>query len=313
MLSQKPILWLVLPAMVGGMLLAVLQEARKADLIHAQWSLCGIVAGVAGTITGTPVVTTFRGEDVNRCDRSPLARLVLRACIRLNDHLVAVSSAMARRIAKFFPQKQKKLSVIVNGVGEAFRSVARAREPESIDFVAVGSLIPRKRLDLSINAFAILARERSDVRLWVVGDGPQRDPLESLVKQLALDGRVSFAGQLAPDRLAPLLAESRAMVLSSASEGRPNVVLEAMAAGVPVIAADIEGVREMIGNNKRGLLFTSGDIMALADRMRQLLDPSLGRRLADEGRQWIMNRQLTWRRTAQQYVQLYRNILENRD
>jgi len=102
------------------------------------------------------------------------------------------------------------------------------------------------------------------------------------------------------------------LVLASSSEGRPNVVLEAMAAGVPVVAGDIDGVREMIGDNERGLLFPVGDVQRLSDCLQRLLRyPPLAEKLAHSARQWILDERLTWDHTVGQYVDLYRQAIED--
>jgi len=147
-------------------------------------------------------------------------------------------------------------------------------------------------------------------RLTIVGDGPQRQALKRQAESLGLKERVVFAGLAAPEAIPGLLAEANAFVLASVFEGRPNVVLEAMAAGLPVVASRIDGVTELVEDNVTGLLFEAGDLAGLAKRLRRLAeDEALRRRLGAAGRQSIVDRGLTWERTAEAYLRLFRDVL----
>ena len=97
-LKSRPWLLLLLPAWALAMFGAALMMSRKADLIHAHWSVAGLIGGLAGWITGTPVVTTLHGTDVVWAERFFALRWILASCIRMSTRIVAVSSAMSWRL-----------------------------------------------------------------------------------------------------------------------------------------------------------------------------------------------------------------------
>ncbi len=311
-LRSRPWRWALVPVFCWAMFVQALRYGRRADLIHAHWSVCGVVAGLAGRLMGKPVVTTLRGSDVAAAEKSLLFRVAIFLCGLFCDRVVTVGQAMFRRVAAWLPGKSGLLAVIYNGVGATFRGMAQKDERRFFTVGVVGHLIAIKNVGMVVRAFAELAGERA-ARLLVVGGGPERATLEELARRLGQNKRVSFTGAIPPDEVPSVLARCNALVLASSSEGRPNAVLEAMAAGVPVVASDIDGVREMIVHGERGLLFPVGDERQLAVCLRRLMDePDLARRLAANARQWVDDQGLTWENAARRYAELYLGILRRR-
>jgi glycosyltransferase involved in cell wall biosynthesis len=150
----------------------------------------------------------------------------------------------------------------------------------------VGRLVPVKQIDLVIRALAWVP----DTSLLVIGDGPQRRPLHDLAADTGLGERVIFAGARPREEALALLAGCDALVQSSAHEGFPHALLEAMQLGIPVIATAVGGVREIVADGDSGLLIDSTE-SALAAALRQLLhSPDLRRRLAENAREDVARR-----------------------
>ena len=153
---------------------------------------------------------------------------------------------------------------------------------------SIGSLIQRKANDHLLRAASsVQARCALPFRIVLVGEGPEQERLTLMAKQLKLTSRTQFAGfQQHP------LAWAAAMdvvVLASAKEGLPRVVLEAMLLGKPVIASDVVGSRELVKHGVSGFLYPYGDEDALADYLRQLLENAeLRRRMGEAGRQDVL-------------------------
>jgi glycosyltransferase involved in cell wall biosynthesis len=174
---------------------------------------------------------------------------------RLVDRHVCVSQAVAQFAARQGGLPAEKLLVIPNGVDTArFQArpagdKGRARSAiipvgrEAVTYI--GRLDRQKGLDWLLETAAVWLPQLPGCDLLLVGQGPERRRLEAQCRRLGLAGRVHFAGWR-PDA-DEILAASRLLVLPSRWEGMPNVVLEAMAAGLPVLAADVEGVREVLG------------------------------------------------------------------
>jgi glycosyltransferase involved in cell wall biosynthesis len=291
----------------------VLWRARAAQIIHANWAICGLIAGLVGRFLGKPVITTLRGEDVTRTRRAGLDRLILFGCLKLSNRVVAVSEEIRGWIGSTFPSCADRISLIENGVEPAFFEAGDSRKSSTeqcFRLLCIGSLIPRKNVDLILQAIEKLDRG-VEARLTIVGGGAERPRLEELAHRLGIAHKVKFAGQVAPDGIPDLLAEADALVLSSRSEGRPNVVLEAMASGLPVIATDIPGVRELVVAKETGLLFPVGDSDRLAACIQTLAsNPVLSHALGGNARQFMIERGLTWDNAARNYHRLFIELIK---
>ena len=124
---------------------------------------------------------------------------------------------------------------------------------EGMHVITVGRLSARKAHAVLVEAIAALRDEGAQVRLTVVGDGEERAALETLARELELDDRVTFAGAVAHDELADVLAAADVFCLPSVAEGLPVVLMEAMAMGLPVVAARIMGIPELVEDGVTGL------------------------------------------------------------
>ena len=316
-LSRNKLNYLLVPWLFAAMFFACLRAARKADVIYANWAICGLIGGLVGKILGRPVVTTLRGDDVTRSKRSLIDRMILRCCLQLSDRIAVVSKAIQLLISDQYPQTASKVSMIENGVDDAFLKIGADKSmPEKenknmpLNVVTIGSLIRRKGVDTIIRAIEALKQQRN-INLDIVGEGQLRNELQQLVSNCGLNDRIVFRGALAPNEIADVLRQSDLFVLSSYSEGRPNVVLEAMAAGLPVVATDIDGVRELVSDNKTGLLFKPGDFKSLSEKILYLHEhPGERTELGRAGHAEIIQRGLTWTQTAQHYARLFQQIVD---
>lgn len=151
---------------------------------------------------------------------------------------------------------------------------------------AIGRLWPQKRMKDLIWAADLLKTIRDDTHLLIIGDGPQRAHLEKFRDQSEISDRVHFLGHRAD--AARLLSHFDVLWLASEYEGMPNVVMEAMAAAVPVVATDIPGARDLIVPDVTGVLVPVGDRAAFAKHANQLLEnPDATRRMGEAGRERV--------------------------
>jgi glycosyltransferase involved in cell wall biosynthesis len=297
---------LLLPIFVPAMLAACIRLAAKVDVIHGNWSGPGFIAAIAGRLVGTPSIVTLRGSDVERAKTSLVFRWILLACVCLNLRVVVVSEEIQNEVRRRFPKYAQRVEFIPNGasVGDAVPSET-FRNPTRL--LTVSNLIRSKRVDVLLRALVADGASRNVV-LRIVGDGPERKQLEELATRLNISERVEFAGPVLPNEVQGHLSWADIFVFASESEGRPNVILEAMAAGLPIVSTTIPGVRELLLDH--GILVPPGDSERFASAIRLFIDdPSGAIRVGRAAMQSLNERGLTWEQTGARYGALYREIV----
>lgn len=233
---------------------------------------------------------------------------------RRTDKIVVNSTGVSEfYIAHGLPAE--KFVIIPNAIEEATAPATRREKllaelglPADARLIAsIGRLWPQKRMKDVIWAADLLKVIRGDVHLLIIGDGPDRRRLERFRRAVRIEDRVHFLGHR--DDVPGLLPHFDLLWLASAYEGLPNVVMEAMAAGVPVVATDIAGNRDLITSGETGFLVPVGDRAALAARANQLLDdPELRARLAAAARERV-NSEFSLAKLIERYQALYRSLL----
>lgn len=313
-LKQRPLLMLWTPVFLMAMALACLRQLRDARLLHAHWSVSGVVGGVAARLLRKPSLTTLWGEDVTRAHDSWLYRQLLGWCLRLNQRVVAVSGAMQQQVKTMFPQFAHKISYIPNAVEDVLlRESRQDAQFTELRILYVGSLIARKDVATAVRALAQLAQ--AGCRQWtftVVGSGEEQSALQKLAAEHGIERQIQFVGAVAPGVVADFYRKADVFVLASRSEGMPSVVLEAMAMGLPVLATDIAGVRELIEPGREGWLFPVGDAPALAAHLQHLgRDRVLRERMGQAARRTVIDKGMRWSIAAKAYADIYSELLQN--
>ena len=258
-------------------LLAHLWRHRDSyDLIHVHGLNYHTFAAVlAGRRLGRPVVTKLANSgpasDILKMRENrqlALARFMLPTALR-SDRFVALNPAVVAELtAAGVPAD--RINMLPNGVDtrHAARNDHRLHDPACVLFV--GRLHPQKGLDTLLHAFAaLLHRSGHPVVLRIVGNGPLQATLVTLAEQLGISAAVEFAGQR--NDIAGELDRADIFVLPSRAEGLSNALLEAMAAGLPVVVSDIPGNRDMVDHDHTGLVAPVDDAVELAEALQRLL------------------------------------------
>jgi glycosyltransferase involved in cell wall biosynthesis len=275
-----------------------LVRAERVSVIHAHMPDAIIWAATVGRSTDTAVVGTYHGlgnlpRGRARMDpRNAIRRMLYRAAGAVSDRTIAVSRAVREWLCGEMAFDERKTVLLTNGVdtGAFARTADSDRERVRAELglagrtvvVCVGRLVPGKGHRFLIDAMAALVVRRPDAVLLLVGDGPQRRSLEQQVRELGLTDRVRFAGHR-PD-VTTLLGLSTLFVLPSFSEGIPIALIEAMAAGRPVVATAVPGNLDVVVDDRFGLLVPAGDSQALVEALSALLaDPARAAAMAARG------------------------------
>lgn len=300
----------------AGYLRAIRKETRRIaasgfdfDLIDAHYLYPdGVAAARLGTELGKPVVISARGTDLNLIAGMPGPQRAILESLQSAEKLIVVSAALGER-ARTLGVPGAKIAVLRNGVdtdvfrradGSAIRAKAGASGPV---LLAVGNLVPLKGHDLMIRAL----RDLPGASLLIAGDGPARAPLEALAFSLGLGSRVHFLGSVPHKDLPAVYSAADLLILASEREGWPNVLLEAMACGTPVVAARVGGVPEIVTAPEAGLMIEERTPAAIAEGVQRLLRIRAG---AEKVRAHAQT--FSWDDTIARQVALYRGIVEAR-
>lgn len=221
--------------------------------------------------------------------------------LRAARRVITVSGAFAKEL-EAHGVKPERIRVLHNSIAPDWLTPQRAGdtlalrtaleiEPNAKIILAVGRFSLEKALDDLVRAFAILRDEKPQlsVHLVLVGDGPQRSEIEALAKASGVQNRAHFIGQVSDP--APYYALADVLALPSLSEGSPLALLEAMGAGLPIVATKVGGVPEMVEHEKSALLVESRAPQALSQALSRVLsDETLARKLSEGARQTAQTR-----------------------
>lgn len=254
---------------------------HRCDVLFCPGNTYAVVGAAMKVLLGehAPPMVLKVSNALERPDMSPIMRRGYESWLRVQgslfDRLVSLSEPMQREICKTTLAPPKHVPVIANPVipRKRLRNLARIeRRPGSVwktAYLAAGRLVPQKNFAMLLRAFAKAARPHDT--LTIAGEGPERKALTQLAAELGIAERVVFTGYV--PTIDALLAEADAFVLSSDYEGLPGVVVEALAAGLPVLATDCcVSMACLLDDGRTGLLVQRGDEAAFADglvRIRQ--------------------------------------------
>ena len=291
-----------------------LARRHRVVLVHAHWVIPqGVVAWVLRLFyRRAPLVITSHGGDVYGLN-GWLTGFVKRRVYRSSAAVTVVSRAMAEALSQQLPGVDIRVASMGVDLQETF--VPQAPLEERRDMIFVGRLVDKKGVDVLLQAFARVVASYPGLRLCIVGHGPLRESLESLVAQLGIGEAVEFAGAV-PNMQVPGLLNQHAIAVvpsviaaSGDQEGLGLVGIEAMGCGCAVVASDLPAIRDVVDGEKTGLLFESGNVSELAKSLGSLLeDDGLRLRLAENGRRNALER-FDWSIAAENYRKIFARLV----
>jgi glycosyltransferase involved in cell wall biosynthesis len=221
----------------------------------------GFAATLLGRILRLPVVVSARGTDINVFPKYRLIRPFINWTLRRVTAGVGVCKTLQDAMIELGLPRERA-GVVGNGIdSQRFQAMDRSRAREQLGLpqhdvvlVAVGRLVPTKGFQFLIPAFAHLAAEKPGCHLYIIGEGDQRRELEALSKQLGVSDRIFFRGERPNEELGVWYSAANLSCLVSSAEGWPNVLLESLACGTPVLATSVGGVPEVVVSPELGVL-----------------------------------------------------------
>ena len=290
------------------------------DIVHSRnWG--SIDAIIGARLAGVPVVIhSEHGRDAGDPNGTNRRRNRARRLLSvLVDRMAAVSDQLGRWLVEEVGIRETKVSVLKNGVdAEKFercndRAALRERHgyaPEDIVVGTVGRLAAVKNQAALLEALGELLPVHGNIRVAIVGDGPERPALVQQIRSRGLDRTAALLGNR--DDVSDLLSMFDVFVLSSIGEGLCNTILEAMAVGLPVVATAVGGNPELVEDGVTGLLVPAADAGALARAVeRYAIDEQLRRDHGTAGRRRVLQ-QFTLDRMVERYVALYESELKRK-
>lgn len=246
-------------------LIGFVEKIRKDfnfDLIFATWAYPdGFGSFLIAKLFKKPIVIKVHGSDINLHTKYFLRRKMISYALRNSDKVIAVSNALMERMVEIGVARDK-INVIPNGIDPALffpmdKAECRAKLGLPVEkkvVIYIGNLVPVKGVEYLLEAIGIISEKKESPHLVIVGDGKQEDYLKKKSRALGIQDKVSFVGRKAHAEIPIWLNAADVLCLPSLNEGCPNVALEAMACGRPVVASKVGGLTDIIVSTEEGIL-----------------------------------------------------------
>lgn len=291
--------------------MAEVAERYELDLLHVHYAIPHSVSAMLAqqmiaTRRKLPFVTTLHGTDVTLVGVDPSYFPITKFSIEKSDGVTVVSDFLRQETREVFGIT-RPIELIHNFVNCDLYRPAENRPPHPRPrLLHISNFRPVKRILDCIRVFAAVSKE-VDAELWMAGDGPERSPAERLAYELGVASSIRFLGK--QDHIERLIPQTDILLMPSEREAFGLAALEAMACGVPPVAAKSGGVTELIQDGIDGFLAPVGDVQALANcTLRLLKDSALAKKMAMAARHTAESRFAT-AAIIPQYEQFYRAVL----
>jgi glycosyltransferase involved in cell wall biosynthesis len=303
-----------------------LLASERFDVVHAHWVIPnGPIAARAARRHAVPLVVSMHGSDMGVAERSAVIGRAASWSFSRSAAVTAPSRDLLQRARKLGAACRLELvpyGADVHSMQAAPGGAQALRErlglaPQHIVVAGIGRLVRVKGFEYLIDAHAEAVANEPRLRLLLVGEGDLRDELAARVQALGVGETVVFAGKAARSEIPDYLSAADIVAVPSVHyegyvDGLPNVALEAMAGGRPLVATDVGGLPDLVRTGVNGVLVAEGDSHELAQALLKLAaDPPLRARLGQEGQREIRDER-SWDTVAVRYVDLYTAVTSGR-
>jgi len=288
-------------------------KRNKYDLTHSFFSVpCGFLSLILKYKFDLPYIVSLRGSDVpGYSDRFGKVYGILTPIIK---HIwtkagAVVSNSNGLRELALRAKPDQKIDIIYNGIDINDFKPNQSLKSQDKFIITLGAsrITARKGIKYLIVAISKLVQSHPNILLKIMGEGNDKKNLSVLVSGLKLDQNVQFLGRIPREKTTAYYQEANIFVLPSLNEGMSNAMLEAMACGLPLIATDTGGTKELLTDRQNGLIVKMENSADLAEKIEKLIsDESLREKMGQESRQRA--EKLNWTNIAEQYYNLYKKI-----
>ena len=300
-------------AIAPTMLSAILRDQRGYDIVHAHSQLFFTtnMAALSRRMGTTPLVITNHGMVSTNVPGwiqmmyTPFARWTVESA----DRIICYTKEDAQAIMALGADEDH-ITIIRNGIDVNLFTPGPEGPNEIIQIVWSGRFVPGKAVDILVDAFAIAAREIKELRLLLVGDGPQKEQIERQIARLNLEDRVRIIPYVPNKEMPQVYRNSNIFMLTSHYEGVPRTVLESMSCGLPVICTDLPQLRPIVGDC--GCLVNDSSTKEFAEAILRLAaDHRERRRMGAKARDMVANN-YSWDSAMEKTIELYKIVIEEK-
>lgn len=292
-----------------------LKKMLKIDLINTHWIFPdGVASSWIAELLNLPLVLSARGCDINLYSTFKLKRPQIIKALKSAQKITVVSNAQKEVVAGL-GFSNGKIAVVKNGIEfDRFNVKDKTECRKKLGFrqnskitLFVGQIIEVKGFNYLVEAAYLLNKEyKNGIKVVVIGEGNQRKQIERRILELGLNGEIGFFGEKSREEIPYWYGACDLLCLPSIREGCPNVILESLACGRPVVASKVGGISELI-NDGNGVLFEPKNIQELTDSLWKALNQDWNE---EEIRHSIDG--LTWESTANKYFNVFQKVLLER-
>jgi glycosyltransferase involved in cell wall biosynthesis len=313
-IKEKPHLLITAPFLVLFMAVKIAKMSRNFDIIHGHWEISGFIYGISSIKKlHNHFVLTLRGEHILNMRNNFIKRIVYKFILNKSSYIVSVNDKISFRLKEILYKYGIPLPVytIRNGVDKKFFSLQYPITISPIEILYVGSLISRKRVDVLIRACKNALDSGVSLRLTIVGDGAEKRKILKIIETDKLGSYISVIHAVEPIYIHEIMEKFHCLALFSASEGSPNVVIEAMAAGRAILATNLPGVIELMGDSACGYTAPVDDVCALSNIiLKACKEPELLKNMGERARARIQQLGLSWEKTGRSYEEIYQRTIQ---
>jgi len=275
-------------------------RAFRPDVIHGNWIVpTGLIASLAGFVTGLPVINTARGMDT-RVRENHLVRFLFNLAVRMSDRLTVVSDAM-RSIPGLTDAE-----FISSGIDPVFFDIQP--DPSSKTVLFTRSLEPVYDAATLIRSVPLVREKMPKARFVIAGSGTLEEQLISLAHDIGASDHVTFLGYIPHGEVLEQVSRSRVFVSTALADGTSVALLEAMAAGLLPVATDIEANRALITRGHDGYLFRPGDAQDLAANILMALSGEVSTQALLQKKE-SLQKSIPWGIVADKFIHSYNQLL----
>ena len=288
-------------------------KKNKYDLSHSFFTVpCGFLSLIYYRLYKLPYIVSLRGSDVpGFSDRFSLIYAILPPLIRQiwakAAAVISASAGLEELALKTSPSQS--MGIIYNGIDiDHFRPKPETR-PAGKFIVTTGAsrVTVRKGIRYLIEAVAKISFRYPEICLKVMGDGNDKKNMEAFAQELKMEKHIEFLGRIPREETGPYYQEASAFVLPSLNEGMSNAMLEALASGLPLIATDTGGSKELIKEGENGFVVKMKDSADIALKIEKLINnPELVRSMGEKSRERAL--EMSWNNVAGSYYKLYKKV-----